>query len=322
MTLILTRADRDYVLQVTDRLVTQAAREPFDSMSNKNVLLCSRNGVLALAYTGLAYIGGVPTDQWIVETLTGFTFDRDRKPPAFSTVPTRSQDIGQALMLLRDGLEHAPIESRWLPQWKASSFDLSISGWQWSKRYYRPILAWLSKREGTLSIQSGHMPRYWHWDRVRSETGFKVKVGVAPSSNLPRAQFESLTERLADCDPDQAERTMVEMIRDVSRSLPLVGPHCMSILLKPPSHFGARVRYIPAGGDSGLARLSTSRGATFTLPVAFTPWLVGPGVIFGPSIISGTFQANIGTYTVTLEAPDSPGPIGALLAGQQRPRLP
>ena len=48
MTLILTRASKDYVLQVTDRLVTQTGGKTFDAISNKNVLYCSRNGVVTL----------------------------------------------------------------------------------------------------------------------------------------------------------------------------------------------------------------------------------------------------------------------------------
>jgi len=75
MTLILTRASRDYVLQVADRLVTLPGGQPFDAMSNKTVLYCARNGVVTMGYTGLAYLGGIPTDQWIVQTLIGSTLE-------------------------------------------------------------------------------------------------------------------------------------------------------------------------------------------------------------------------------------------------------
>jgi len=70
MTLILGQASRDYVLQVTDRLVTKGNR-PFDPLANKNIVYCARNALVAIGFTGIAFLGDIPTDQWIVEQLTG-----------------------------------------------------------------------------------------------------------------------------------------------------------------------------------------------------------------------------------------------------------
>lgn len=322
MTLILTRASKDYVLQVTDRLVTQTGGKPFDPIANKNVLYCSRNAVVVLGYTGLAYLGGVPTDQWIVETLTGHTFDRDRKPPAASGVPMRVRDIGQSLTLLKKGLENAPFEPKWSSDWKASPFDVCVSGWQRSRKRWRPVLGWLSKPKDAVTIELGYVPRYWHWDRDQHKKGFKFKVGVAPGSNLSHSRRKVLVEKLTGCSPDQAESNMVEAIREVSRSVPEVGPHCMSILLPPPSAAGARIRYIPLDAPA-LAAVSTSQGPAFPVPPAFSPWLVGPGVIFAPSIISGSWPAQLGGYPVALEGPELAGPgILALFSSQQRPKSP
>jgi hypothetical protein len=322
MTLILTRASKDYVLQVTDRLVTQTGGKPFDPISNKNVLYCSRNGVVVLGYTGLAYLGGVPTDQWMVETLTGYTFDRDRKPPAVSPGPIRVRDIGQSLTMLKKGLENAPVEPKWSSDWKASSFDVCVSGWQRSRKRWRPVLGWLSKPKDALTIELAYVPRYWHWDRNQQQKGFKFKVGAAPDSNLSHPRRKVLVEKLTGCSADQAETIMVEAIREVSRSVPEVGPHCISVLLGPPSVVGARIRYIPLGAPA-LAVVSMSGGPTLAVPAAFTPWLVGPGVIFAPSIAAGSWQAQIGHYQIALEAPEPAGPgIQALLSGQQRPKLP
>ena len=322
MTLVLTRASKDYVLQVTDRLVTQTGGVPFDAIANKNVLFCSRNGVIVLGYTGLAYLGGVPTDQWIVETLTGHTFDRNRKPPAFTAGAIRTRDIGGSLTLLKKKLENAPVEPKRSSGWRALSFDVCFSGWQWSRKRCRPVVGWLSKAKNAVTIESSYAPRYWHLDRNRQGRGFKFKVVAAPASNLPHAQLKVMAERLTDCGPDEAERIMVEMIREVSRSVPEVGPHCMSILLGPPSAGSARIRYVPLGGPA-LATVSWSQGPTFTLPVAFTPWIVGPGGIFAPSISAGSRTVQIGHYTITLEAPESPEcGIEFLLDAQLRPKLP
>src|SRR5437870_4953387 len=99
MTLILTRASALYVLQVTDRLITRGAA-PFDALSNKNIIYSATNALVTMAYTGHAFIGDVPTDQWIVETLTKHTFDRDRKVPIICSVKTSTSDLGSSLRRL------------------------------------------------------------------------------------------------------------------------------------------------------------------------------------------------------------------------------
>ena len=73
MTLIVTRTSCRYALMVTDRKVTTNGAE-YDPDANKNILFGDRNAVVAIGYTGMAYIGTVPTDQWIAQALTGLTF--------------------------------------------------------------------------------------------------------------------------------------------------------------------------------------------------------------------------------------------------------
>ena len=83
MTLVLTRAANDHVIEVADRLLTQHGGAQFDTISKKNVLFEARKWRRDARAPRICNLGGVPTDQWIVETLTGFTFDRNGRPPAF-----------------------------------------------------------------------------------------------------------------------------------------------------------------------------------------------------------------------------------------------
>ncbi len=68
MTLILTLATPRYILQVSDRLVTRGDSR-FDPASNKIVIYHAKNALVAIGYSGLAYLEGVPTDQWIAQKL-------------------------------------------------------------------------------------------------------------------------------------------------------------------------------------------------------------------------------------------------------------
>jgi hypothetical protein len=213
------------------------------------------------------------------------------------------RDIGQSLMLLKKGLEGV---HEWSSDWKAKSFLVFVSGWQWSRKRVRPLIAWVGKPRNALSIELGYTRRHWYWERDQGKR-FRFIVGAEPATNLSDAQRKAMAEKLAGCNADQAERVMVDVIREVSRSVPEVGPHCMSVLLRPPALFGARIRYIPLDGPA-LAVVSASDGPTFTVPAAFTPWIVGPGVTLPPSLIAGQWSVQIGHYTIAFEAPGLPGP--------------
>ena len=66
MTLILGVYTNWHAFQVSDRLVSVrsfAAAPPaaHDVLANKTVVLFARRGIVAISYTGLAYLAGVPT---------------------------------------------------------------------------------------------------------------------------------------------------------------------------------------------------------------------------------------------------------------------
>ncbi len=323
MTLILTRAPKDYMLQVTDRLVTRQ-RKAFDELANKNIVYCAGNALVAIGYTGLAFLGDVPADQWIVETLTGHIFDRARKPPAISFLKTRMLDLGRALTELKVALDKAPVAAKWRAEWIAKSFAVCVAGWQWHRTRFRPLIAWLDKPCESTAFELGYMERYWFCKRAPLETGprrsFQFTVGAAPLENITRPGLQALIDQLRDRSPDDAESVLVEAVREVASRLPEVGPHCVSILLMPPSVGYARVRYLPLHGPAS-AVISTSHRGTFRLPVAFSPWIAGPAMIAAPSVLSGDSKLQLGPYTVILEAPTAPGLL-QIMSGQTRPKAP
>jgi len=71
MTLILSLATRDYIVQVSDRRLTIGSGtrvgKVVDDDSNKATLFCSR---MSFAYTGLADVDGKRTDKWMVDVLS------------------------------------------------------------------------------------------------------------------------------------------------------------------------------------------------------------------------------------------------------------
>ena len=62
MTLILTCLTQEHILQVADRRLTRPDGTLYDDDTNKAVFYCGR---VAVAYTGLAFMEGKPTAEWI-----------------------------------------------------------------------------------------------------------------------------------------------------------------------------------------------------------------------------------------------------------------
>jgi hypothetical protein len=318
MTLIISKACRNYVLQVTDRLVTRAGKS-FDPFANKNIIFCAQNGIVSIAYTGLAFLDEIPTDQWIAEKLMGKSFDRSRKPPALGFgVATKSIYIGPALKMLKEALEDATlkhVKAELRKYWTAKSFDLCIDGYVWNnKGIFRPFLAWISKNPGKNIFTYGCPPRH-------CLVGGNFILSAAPQ-NISQSELENLKKQLIGKSPDEVENLLVQSIREISMRNPSVGQDCMSIFLPPPSvaHIEAlRVRYIPARPTDAIISTKTSQHTVGN--VSFSPWLVGPNSFASPSIMSGdSTEVGLCLYKVKIES--LKGGFPAIFSSQERPKEP
>ncbi len=74
MTQILTKASARSVIQVSDRAVTVDGA-PYDILANKVIILLALDAIVCMAYTGPAYFGGVRTDQWIAQGISGMVYE-------------------------------------------------------------------------------------------------------------------------------------------------------------------------------------------------------------------------------------------------------
>jgi len=88
MTQILTAACPNYVVQVSDRLLTKACgadvRE-FDPIANKTVVFRARDAIVTIAYSGIAFVGSMPTDDRIAQTRWGEEPPRGRNGKGWAT---------------------------------------------------------------------------------------------------------------------------------------------------------------------------------------------------------------------------------------------
>jgi len=119
MTLNVVACNYWHVVQVSDRRLTLNGI-PWDDAANKCVVVGCRDALLSITYTGLAYIGEVPTDEWIHGIV-------DASPGA-------KRSMGFVVDLLERAATEAfasqiPLIDR------GSPLTMLIAGWHWNKKH-------------------------------------------------------------------------------------------------------------------------------------------------------------------------------------------
>jgi hypothetical protein len=305
MTLILSVATPAYALQVGDRLVSKG-RAPHDALANKSVVFRASDGLLGFGYTGLAFLGGMPTDTWIADALSGGQCGGDIGALRYGEFPVR--DVGSSLRMLCQRL-------RAEREFVVRHGEVSAVGWQWSSKrrsglLRRNVLWVLHSGSGELQWQQvvpRHLPE-------RERTFWMVPTGDWP---LGQGAWRGLLDRVgtAGADWEAVEGLFVEAIRRASEERRgTIGPHCMSILLRPWRFPNALVRFIPE---------TAHRGTAFeqAVEIAYSPWLVAPDAIHSPAVLVGGLASEQGFLTYSMEVPPVPGTqtLKAAFQSQQRP---
>jgi hypothetical protein len=109
MTLVMSLVHAPLAFHEGDRLITEpdkGRRKKWDPLTNKSVLVLAQNGYMCVSYSGLAYIDGKPTDQWLAEAASGRqTISGVAGGPATLYSTTLMPRIGPALSRIRTAIE-------------------------------------------------------------------------------------------------------------------------------------------------------------------------------------------------------------------------
>lgn len=312
MTLSVARASRQLTILVADRRVTEATGgHVLDPVSNKNVVLCLRDGVVGISYSGLAQLQRKPTDQWLAERLSGVTYEPGRTPPAIPLGHRgRWGRLSSAIRYLAAELNDLPgrLSRDERRAWWRSPFSLLAAGFTWRTRgQYRPIVTRMTKPADAAVVTVSHAPRYF----FVPEGAWLGSIGA----DLAREELLSLEEGLASATVGDAEKAIVELVRQVAVADSTVGPDCLSLLVGPPTVGKVWVRYL----GTELIRDRLERGARrgTEVPIAFSPWLVGTSRMDAPHKRVSSMAIPLDPYEVELI-----GPRGAFhMEGQRRPEF-
>jgi hypothetical protein len=339
MTQILSLTARGYVLQASDRLVSMRRSphvlEAHDPLFNKHILYVAKDAVVSIGFTGLAYISGIPTDQWIASVLTGEPPWAPQGGDGRGTrhtwlprpYPSGWLDIGQATNRLRDACAMA--SSRMSRRERQAGLTIVIAGlqgkWKWESslrkgtwHHVRPITNRLIYGHDPIpGVERERLPRYWFLERG---------MFVQPSPQLPlaiRAKLEAELEQLSPLTNTALEGLLIRTIRAVSMD-PLrgVGGDCLSVSIAVNRDPIVRIHYDPASPASGITDL-------------YTGWIIGPTLVQPPQLITMRPGMSMGVQAgwvsvkidgppgqLTTAMPSSPQQSRVLLSSRQQPRMP
>lgn len=317
-------------MQVADRLVTTDGKK-FDPASNKSLIYLAKNAIVTIGYSGLAYLDGIPTDEWIARTLWGEDLPRrdDGRAVGHTFGGGQSTDIGRAIERVRSGSENALRKDR--TPLKARFLQIVLAGWQWrrmgSRTVWRPILHVISseRQNGQIRCDVDSLARYWHYERGLRDGKLRPPFMILPipvTTDNPTPYMSELITRLEPVAylPDTSRQTLVKEIRTQAASVPTIGKDCMCIYVPPPSDSVVEVEYIAAGWEPSISARDKIYSASYS------PWIIGRATLHAPSIILGMQEAQIGPFVVRLRGPSPPkGPGPRLIAAsisQKRPPKP
>lgn len=306
MTLVFSAVTPGFVVQAADRLLTKAVNQeprPFDPIANKTVVYRATDALVALSYSGVAYVKSQPVDDWLAELLWGVPIARgpDGNGPAAFGCGARPNawTIRRAIDALRRAVDGLP--QSWINK---GGLFISIAGWR-DDRPVRPFLVDIERAPGEARSSIRGTPR-----RITKPKTFALgQIGV----RVPRATMYAAFDPFRPSrtlSMENAEAALVELIRGASRKYLTVGPHVLTVSMPPPGSGPAVARFHPAMPHR--VQLASARG-TFTVTVAHSPWILASTQFHAPQFVVGRTELNLDGIPFVFEAP--PGEDGLVGLG-------
>lgn len=305
MTLTLAVAGWPWAVQVTDRLLSvPPTGAPFDQDANKNIIYHGRDGVAAIAYSGIARIDGLPTDQWMVETITLEQWGRGANRGSISGGrPERWPRLGYAIRLIADAFE---AECRRAPESVgATPFEVLAVGYQATHSrttWFRPVTFSYQKEPGAPGVFT-NSPRWF-----RHPAGV---IGICPAGNSALVDLEDLPDQTRVCEsPEEVANVYVRAVQQAADKSTTIGADCISIEIDCPAKRKpeVRVRFTPR---PDRPEPHTRRTPVKSTALSFSPWIIGPEQSSAPTIFSvdGWMSYPLGRYEVKVRGTDVTEPV-------------
>jgi hypothetical protein len=326
-----------YICQASDLLVSSTtsgkAIAPYDPKFSKNVIFVAKDALVSIGFTGLAYLRGRPTDEWIASVLAGESleahgnrgFGTRIRTEAGRYYPANWPDIGFALERLRSAcaLAFADLRRRGQQRELAAGLFMSVVGWQWKwhwqhrtarSHHLRPIICRLIHDQVLGGFALERIGRYWGWETGQSRLEAVPRMPPEVLNGVVAATLKA-QHPLKDSD---IENALVDAIRNIAKEPQRgVSADCLSLSMWPYGDPMVRIRY------NALPVTNAKSGQTGVLPASYTGWIVSPTVIQAPQIMALSAGMNVRAQAewVSIEY-EGPRSISAVSGMGTRPRRP
>nr|WP_290915074.1 hypothetical protein [Hyphomonas sp. 34-62-18] len=322
MTLILTLVHRDYVLQSSDRLVSLAQRGELregDRRANKCVIYRATDGVLSIGYAGYAYLGGMPADEWIVETLLRKPLDGPRTPDgrrfgiqsgasiAPLTAPQAAWEIEQAIRKAVPPDQH---------------FEIVLAGFRQRRNRILPYWVDIQKRANDSVRVLNRSKRF---PEVNGRYALIWQGGGVTATEMVELheRLRSLGKQIAEQherNPNLKEvsTVMVQFTRDMADVHDGIGKNVLTVGL---TQWGRGYCEFH-GAERHPLRLVGNRSSPIeVVDSAQRPWIVSPGLLAAPSYEVGVSDFNLCGYEFRSIGADATGGLLGLSSSIRRPTI-
>lgn len=238
MTIAIATASRRFCVMVSDRIITLSQQgKPIgthDRQSNKSIVFIGADVVAVFAYTGVAYVDNITTDQWIAQEIWGEPIaenDQGFIPMVGGKRPGAS-DLNQILLSLRKNLRLIP---------GGAATEIAVVGYRYRRERFRPFLiAFDGASQPDENFRSPLM-------RIRRPTdnfGSEGIIGYTPTQAIiNEARLEVQIPQQLDELQQAAYVAEVHAvtIRKVAKQTATVGSDVMKVMI-PTSHHTTKGR--------------------------------------------------------------------------------
>ena len=250
MTLVLTVATANKVIQASDRLITYLDGTEYNSDANKAIIVTCRDAQFVISFTGAALVGtGRPTDEWIGDSLT--------------TSMAYNLDLQSIAEMLRGNT------SRNYAKFSFQYLSMILCGF-WQNRAFAGLISNFEQWNPARQFAPGNTFR-WQYviPRERGASRFALLISIEGRSDLVSGVLSRKIKWLRkkrffhNNSSETVAAKLVSIIREIAAvGGSRVGKDCLTVALEKDTAKPAEIRFHPNGKR----------------PLVCGPYVIGPGV--------------------------------------------
>jgi len=308
MTLILNYIAPHVAVCVGDRLITRGS-QTHEARFNKTVLCYARDAIVSVSFTGPAYIRDTSTDDWIASQILGINYD-----------PRAGMSFGRGGPgYLRQIRNRVVAGLRRETQLQGALF----------RHYIEVHIAGIRSRNDLMIPSALVVIKSSNSDEIHFE---KLTVGSAVTAPftllnsgiwrqedykiISKYVYELGIKQEAMREDEYISRKLTQLLREMAEHHSTIGKEAMVIRNYLPESEGV-IEMVSDNPNLDNTFSAIMGGHLANTPVAYTPWIISPGLAFSPMQIAGAgsvlelSRSGGSPYSVILKGyPQDPSKVG------------